>query len=80
MRNMLIKHEGTWNFEVGEHVWLNIWDFKMPNGLALCFIVKYARPYETLHKLNFDVYILKFVDRFCGTFNLLHFKIKLVSL
>jgi hypothetical protein len=31
MRNMLIKHEGTWSFEVGEHVWLNIWDFKMPD-------------------------------------------------
>lgn len=39
-------------FEVGQHVWLNIWDFKMPDGLAPCFIVKYARSYEFLHKLN----------------------------
>jgi hypothetical protein len=51
-------------FEVGEHVLLNIWDFKMPDGPALCFIVKYVRPYEILHKSNFDVYTLKLLTIF----------------
>jgi thymidylate synthase len=46
-------------FEVGEHVWLNIRDFKMFNGLAQCFIAKYARSYDFFHKSNFDVYTLK---------------------
>ncbi len=39
-------------FEVGQHVWLNIQDFKMPKGLAPHFNPKYARPYEILHKLH----------------------------
>jgi hypothetical protein len=29
-------------FYVTQHVWLNIWAFKMPNGLAPHFIAKYA--------------------------------------
>jgi hypothetical protein len=43
-------------FKVGQHVWLNIWDFKMPKGLTPCFIAKYVRPYENLHKPHFNAY------------------------
>jgi hypothetical protein len=51
-------------FEVGQHVWLNIRDFKMPDGLTPCFIAKYARPYETLHKPHYNVYTLKLSTNF----------------
>jgi hypothetical protein len=44
---------------VGQHMWLNIRDFKMLDGLALCFIAKYAKLYEILHKPHPDVYTLK---------------------
>jgi hypothetical protein len=29
-------------FEVEQHMWLNIWDLKMPNGLAPQFTAKYV--------------------------------------
>jgi hypothetical protein len=62
------KHANkTWRhveFEVGQHVWLNIRDFKMPNGLAPCFIAKYARFYETFHKPHLDMYTLKLPTNF----------------
>ncbi len=32
-------------FEVGQHEWLNIWHFKMPDGLTPHFITKYIRLY-----------------------------------
>jgi hypothetical protein len=37
--------------KVGQHMWLN-----MPEGLAPCFIAKYVRPCEILHKPHFNVY------------------------
>jgi hypothetical protein len=40
-------------------MWLNIQDFKVPNGLAPCFIAKYAKPYEILHVRHPDMYTLK---------------------
>jgi hypothetical protein len=46
-------------FKVGQHVWLNIQDFKLPNGLAPHYIAKYARPYEILHESHINVYTLK---------------------
>jgi len=49
------KHANkTWRhveFEVGQHVWLNIWDFKMHDGLTPCLIAKCVRSYETFHKI-----------------------------
>jgi len=65
-------------FEVGEHVRLNIRDFKMPDGLALCFIANYAWLYEILHKSNFDVYTLKLLTNFVA--HLTFYLSKLVSL
>jgi hypothetical protein len=50
---MPIKHK------IGQHVWLNIQDFKMHDGLAPCFIAKYVGPYENLHNLHPDMYTLK---------------------
>jgi hypothetical protein len=51
------KHANkTWKhveFEVEQHVWLNIWDFKMSNKLAPSFITKYMGFYETLHKPHY---------------------------
>ncbi len=51
-------------FEVGQHMWLNIKDFKMPNGLAPCFPTKYVGLYEVVAKFHFDVYTLKFLTSF----------------
>ncbi len=45
-------------------MWLDIQDFKMPNGLAPCFIAKYAGPYEILHKSHPDVHTLKLLTNF----------------
>jgi hypothetical protein len=36
----------------------------MPNRLAPCFIAKYARPYEILHKLHPNMYTLKLLANF----------------
>jgi hypothetical protein len=49
-------------FKTRQHMWLNIRDFKMPNGLSPHFITKYVRPYENLHKLHLDMYNLKFAN------------------
>jgi hypothetical protein len=62
-------------FEVGQHVLLNIQDFKMPNGLAPRFIAKYVGPYEILHKPHLNMYKLlaKFVSH--PTFHILKLKL-----
>jgi hypothetical protein len=64
-------------FEVGQHVWLNIQDFKMPVGLTPRFITKYIGPYEILHKLHPDVYTLKVLVNFVAhpTFHVSKFKL-----
>jgi hypothetical protein len=57
----------TWKhveFEVGQHMWLNIWDFKMPDGLAPHFIAKYMGTYEILHKLHLNMYTLELLVNF----------------
>jgi hypothetical protein len=46
-------------FEVGQHTWINIKDFKMPDGLAPHYTTKYVRPYEIIAKPHFNVYTLK---------------------
>jgi hypothetical protein len=51
-------------FEVEQHVWLNIQDFKMFNGLDPRFITKYPGHYEILHKPHLDVYTLKLLANF----------------
>jgi len=51
-------------FEIRQHMWLNIHDFNMFNLFAPCFIAKYAGPYETLHKLHLNVYTLKLLVNF----------------
>jgi len=44
---------------LGNTYGLNIWDFKMPDGLTPHFIAKYVALYEILHKSHFNVYTLK---------------------
>jgi Zn finger protein HypA/HybF involved in hydrogenase expression len=63
-------------FEVGQHVWLNIYDFKMPDGHTPHFIAKYVGPYEILHKLHLDMYALKLSINFVthSTFHVSKFK------
>jgi hypothetical protein len=46
------------NFKVGDLMWLNMKDFKMPKTLANRFIPKYVRPYKIIRKPHLDVYIL----------------------
>jgi hypothetical protein len=67
-------------FEVGQHVWLNIWDFKMLDGMAAHFTTTYVEFYEILHKLHFNVYILKFPNNFVAlpTFHVLTLKLIMV--
>ncbi len=64
-------------FEVGQHMWLNVWDFKMFDGLAPHFIVMYAKPYEILHKPHLDLYTLKLQINFVAhpTFHISKFKL-----
>jgi hypothetical protein len=63
-------------FKVGQHMWLNIQDFKMSNELAPHFTSKYVKPYEILHKLHPNLYILKLLINFVAhsTFHVLKLK------
>ncbi len=45
-------------FEVGDLVWLNIKDFKMPETLANMFIPKYVSLYKIIRKPHPNVYTL----------------------
>jgi hypothetical protein len=51
-------------FDVGQHVQLNIQDLKMHDGLAPHFNAKYVGPYENLHNLHLDMYTLKLLINF----------------
>jgi hypothetical protein len=45
-------------------VWLNIWDFKMHDGLTPCLIAKCVRSYETFHKSHPNMYTPKLPTNF----------------
>jgi hypothetical protein len=51
-------------FKIGQHVWLNIYDLEMPDGLTLHFTTKCVGPYEILHKPHPNVYTLKLLINF----------------
>jgi len=65
---MVFKHANKTQkhieFEVGQHMWLNIQDLKMLDGLAPRFITKYVRPYKIFHKLHPNMYTLKLLVNF----------------
>jgi len=65
------------DFEVGQHMWLNIWDLKMFIGLPSHFIAKYVGPYEILHKSHPNMYTLKLPTNFLAhpTFHVLKLKL-----
>jgi hypothetical protein len=44
---------------VGDLMWLNVKDFKMPKTLANRFIPKYVNLYKIIHKPHLDVYTLQ---------------------
>jgi hypothetical protein len=58
-------------------MWLNIQDFKMPNGLAPCFITKYVGLYEIVTKPQPNVYTLKLPTRFVVHLTFHSLKLKL---
>jgi hypothetical protein len=62
---------------MGQHMWLNLRDFKMLDGLVPQFIAKYERPYEIIHKPHLDMYTLKFLVNFVAhlTFHVLKLKL-----
>ncbi len=64
-------------FEVGQHMWLNVWDLKMFDRLTPHFIVMYAKLFENLHKPHFDLYSLKLQINFVAhpTFQVSKFKL-----
>ncbi len=57
-------------------MWLNIWDFKMFDGLTPGFIAKYVGFYEILHKPHPNMYTLKLPTNFVAhpTFHILKCK------
>jgi hypothetical protein len=59
-------------------VWLNIWNFKMPNHLAPHFIPKYAMLYKILHKPHPNVYTLKLLINFVAHLTFHISKLKLI--
>jgi len=65
---MVFKHANKTQkhieFEVGQHMWLNIQDLKMLDGLAPRFITKYVKPYKIFHKLHPNMYTLKLLVNF----------------
>jgi hypothetical protein len=44
------------NLRLGQHMWLNIKNFKMLDGPTPYFTTKYARPCEIVVKLDLNVY------------------------
>jgi hypothetical protein len=46
-------------FKMGDLMWLNIKDFKMPKTLANRFVLEYTGLYKVIHKPHPDVYILQ---------------------
>jgi hypothetical protein len=46
-------------FEVGDLMWLNIKNFKIPKTLPNKFVPKYVGPFKIIHKPHPNVYILQ---------------------
>jgi hypothetical protein len=57
MKNMLVRFKDI-EFNVGNTLWLNIWNFKMPKALASWFILKCVGSYKVILKSHLDVYTL----------------------
>jgi hypothetical protein len=47
------------NFEEGNEVWLNIKNFRLPEGLSHKFFDPYAGPFKVLEKKFLDTFKLK---------------------
>jgi hypothetical protein len=47
------------NFEEGDEMWLNIKNFRLPEGLSHKFFSPYVGPFKVLEKKIFDTYKLE---------------------
>ncbi len=50
------------NFEEGDEVWLNIKNFRLPEGLSHKFLGPYVNPFKVLEKKIFDTYKLELLE------------------
>ncbi len=49
-------------FQVGDEVWLNIKNFRLPEGLSHKFMGPYAGPFKVLEKKLSDTYKLELLE------------------
>ncbi len=49
-------------FQVGDEVWLNIKNFRLPEGLSHKFMGPYAGPFKVLEKKLFDTYKIELLE------------------
>jgi len=49
-------------FQVGDEVWLNIKNFRLPEGLSHKFLGPYVGPFKVLEKKLFDIYKLELLE------------------
>jgi hypothetical protein len=49
-------------FQEGDEVWLNIKNFRLPEGLSHKFLGPYAGPFKVLEKKFFDTYKLELME------------------
>ncbi len=50
------------NFEEGDELWLNIKNFRLPEGLSHKFLGPYAGSFKVLEKKFFDIYKLELLE------------------
>ncbi len=53
------KSQREVNFKEGDEVWLNIKNFRLPEGLSHKFLGPYAGPFKVLEKKFLDIYKLE---------------------
>jgi len=58
-KDLADKSQREVNFEEGDEVWLNIKNFRLPEGLNHKFLGPYAGPFKVLEKKLSDTYKLK---------------------
>jgi len=58
-KDFVDKSRRNVNFEEEDEMWLNINNFRLPEGLSHKFLGPYASPFKVLEKKFFDTYKLK---------------------
>jgi hypothetical protein len=57
-KDLVDKSRQEVNFK-GDEVWLNLKNFRLPEGLSHKFLSPYVGPFKVLEKYNFDTYKLE---------------------